>query len=112
MTVTILGLPQLQAKLAALPAAVERAAREGRDTGSRRIAEIAALNAPQLTGAMAESIDTDGETVGVGEPYSPFVEFGTTHMSAQPFLGPAFEQEQMAAVDDVANAVRVSLLRV
>lgn len=30
----------------------------------------------------------------VGNPYGPFVEYGTAFMAAQPFLGPAFRQAQ------------------
>jgi HK97 gp10 family phage protein len=109
--VTILGLPQLQAKLLALPMLVHRAAEQGRARGLSRIASSAAAQAPRRTGAMASSIKTSGEAVTVSVPYARFQEFGTSRMAANPFLGPALEQEQESAVDDIAEAVRVSLIR-
>jgi HK97 gp10 family phage protein len=40
------------------------------------------------------------ETIGSGVEYAPFVELGTTRMSARPFLGPAAEghADQYSAV--------------
>lgn len=109
--VTILGLPQLQAKLLALPIVVRRAAEQGRARGLSRVATSAAAQAPRLTGALASSIQASGEAVAVSVPYARFQEFGTSKMSANPFLGPALEQEQEAAVDDIAEAIRLSIIR-
>lgn len=71
------------------------------EVGVKRVAaEVMAeaiRDCPQDTGTLARSITMDVRTQGkwavaqVGTPvyYAPFVEFGTRHMHAQPFLGPA-----------------------
>lgn len=64
---------------------------------------------PVDTGALQASIQwrmvntTDGElTAGGGDVnYEGFVEFGTRHMAAQPYLRPAVERERGPFMDDM-----------
>lgn len=57
----------------------------------------AVARCPQDTGNLARSIDMRedgtgarrGFVVGTNVHYAPHVEFGTKHMAAQPYLGPA-----------------------
>ena len=52
---------------------------------------------PVDIGRLRSSIEVDikpdklNAEVGTNVEYAPFVEFGTRHMRAQPYLGPAFE---------------------
>jgi len=57
------------------------------------IVELARENAPVDTGELRDSIrvevDGNDHTVVVGADHGAFVEFGTSKMAAQPYLGPA-----------------------
>lgn len=112
--ITILGLPQLQAKLRALPVIADRAAKVGRGQGANRVAAEAQSRVPVRTGATRASIAVtvagEGEAV-VASQAAVFLEFGTVHMAAQPFLVPAFEQERDQVVEDIADAVQTALVR-
>lgn len=57
----------------------------------------AVLNAPVQTGRLRQSIGIqkvgDGHyRVGTSVSYAPFVEYGTRHQRAQPFMRPAVEK--------------------
>jgi HK97 gp10 family phage protein len=57
--------------------------------------------APVDTGFMRNSIGTEmvsqlTAVISVGAEYGAYVEFGTTRMRAQPFLGPAVERNRAA----------------
>lgn len=60
---------------------------------ARVIAAQAARRAPRRTGALARSIRPaaarTGPQVTATVSYAPFVEYGTRHMAARPFLYPA-----------------------
>lgn len=64
------------------------------------VEEQAKLACPVDTGNLRRSITTAMPTVtaggastsvGTNVHYAPFVEFGTRHMQAQPYMGPALE---------------------
>ncbi|MFB9994078.1 HK97-gp10 family putative phage morphogenesis protein [Deinococcus oregonensis] len=72
---------------------------------ARKKAAVQALNirneavsaAPVDTGRLRQSIglqrrSPDVWRVGTNVNYAPFVEFGTRHQAAQPFMRPAFEK--------------------
>lgn len=56
----------------------------------------AKVNAPVDTGTLQSSISSDinGLTAEIGPSteYEAFVEYGTSKMAAQPYMGPAFEK--------------------
>ena len=45
--------------------------------------------------------------VGAGMEYAFYVEFGTSRTPAQPFLGPAVEQQRTAFFRDLENVVKI-----
>lgn len=64
------------------------------------------------TGTTKRSIhlefEDDGMTV-ISEPtteYSPYLEYGTRFMTAQPFMGPAFEEQKPKFKQDLKKLVR------
>lgn len=90
------------------------------ENGQVRLAERAQENAPVKTGFLRASIqytrDGPGEVDAAFRPlkveaqadYSSFVEFGTSKMEAQPFLGPAADEvfpQILAEVDTAFNSV-------
>lgn len=78
------------------------------------IGEDAQDNAPVDTGELRDSIEwlvervagmvVEGEVV-VGADHGPFVEFGTVHMQAQPYLAPAIDANRGRIVRRVERAV-------
>lgn len=56
-----------------------------------QIANLAAMTS-QLNTLLNTWGDAEPWEVEVGAPYAGFVEFGTVHMSAQPYFRPAVEQ--------------------
>jgi HK97 gp10 family phage protein len=72
------------------------------DLIASRAQAIAAVD----TGYMRDHIaaDADGKAITSEAGYSGFVEFGTVHMSAQPFMRPAADTLSIKDVAKVANA--------
>jgi HK97 gp10 family phage protein len=79
--------------------------------GSELVARAAKERAPVRTGKLRDSIGVRRErrgtySVGPGEFYGMFVEFGTSHNSAHPFMVPGLEQsraEVLAAVNEALH---------
>ena len=92
ITVQSNRLPAVAAKLpAAANIVLERHGREMEATAKRLV--------PVDTGALRDSIawEMTGETSGqlvAGQEYAGYVEFGTRHAAAQPYIRPAFEQQR------------------
>ena len=114
----IQGLDQLERKLRELELSVQRKAlRDGVRLGAELIAEEASRLAPVDTGELQERIvvsmrdsESDAKTVvaRIGPArrvfYGIFDEYGTAHMTAQPFLGPAFEAKKEEALRVTSEA--------
>ena len=88
--------------------ATEIAARHVETDGKRRIAEWPAVD----TGATMNSInarrdDAEGLSwkIGPSTEYAPFIEFGTSRMSARPFMIPALEKEAPRFQDALINQI-------
>ena len=64
------------------------------------------------TGTTKRSIEltiTDGDMTAVVEPtteYSPYLEYGTRFMDAQPFVNPAFNEQKEKFKQDMQKLVR------
>ena len=99
-----------------------RLAPEVRDVvadGGERVAQAARSMAPRRTGALAGSIRA---TVAGGSGadaaveiapsvrYGGYVEHGTAHMAAHPYLGPALEAVSDGVAENVADAAARALL--
>lgn len=70
-------------------AKIKRLGEQARNRALREIAEDARRNAPVDTGELASSIRVDGDTVVAGADHGGYVELGTEHMRAQPYLRPS-----------------------
>ena len=72
-----------------------------------QLQEKAQRNAPVDTGTLKRSIVLSTEDHGLTaevEPiaeYAPYVEYGTRFMNAQPFVGPAFQEQKVKFKKDL-----------
>lgn len=121
MAELIQGMAAFEAKLKALELTLQRKVLiDAAKAGAAIVRDDAIQRAPRDTGALAEGIairvsgkdsDIHEATVDVGpskdEFYSLFVEYGTAHMPAQPFLGPALEENK----ERVAEIMKTALLK-
>ena len=94
-----------------VPPAVRRIVSDAIERGARLIEATAKGKAPVATGTLRRSIHTvlsNGgltATVGPSVEYAPYVEFGTRHRGARPFMRPAAELHIPRIVDDVKRAL-------
>lgn len=88
--------------------------------GAGPIKETASQRAPRDEGRLSRSIDAEvvkaeprRAAVHVGPNrnafYGMFVELGTRHIAAKPFLRPAFDMEKDKAVEAIADHLRTAL---
>ncbi len=96
-----------------LPADIFERVQQVLMNGAVRIAERARELVPVRTGHLLASIraelgngEVEGETfdpvrVTADTPYASFVEFGTSRMEAEPFLGPATEEIEPEILEEV-----------
>ena len=118
--VTIENPGDLQRLLQTLPPEIFIRVQQVLDNGTIRLAERARELAPVRTGRLMASIYADiGDVEEMQEAFSPrrviaetdyatFVEFGTSRMTARPFMGPAaqeIEPEIFAEVDSVLDSM-------
>ncbi len=85
---------QVNAALAAVALRVEAAGEPVEEAGAEIVAQLAQANAPRLTGKLATSVDEESGLVVVTAEYGAYVEYGTRHTAAQPFLRPAKDQAE------------------
>lgn len=86
-------------------ATLHRATKEANAQIASQIAETAKNNAPVASGALRDSISANEGEVIVGADYGFWIEVGTEHTAAQPFLSPAVQDH----ADDYAAALREEL---
>lgn len=76
-----------------------------------KIETQATAAAPVDTGNLKNSINTqyyqNGLTAEIGTPveYGPYVEFGTRHMKAQPYLLPAYDRNVKSFKDEIKKII-------
>lgn len=98
----------------ALIAFVEANARVAVKKTADEIVRDAKARAPVRTGYLRSSIHADSVTAGkeatvsADAPYAAFVEYGTRHMSAQPFLGPAVTAHVDEFIEDMGRGMFAS----
>lgn len=118
MPARIVGLDRLRRKLARLPASVRKETVAALIQGAQQIAESARSRVATDRGELADSIavgaSDDGlsVTVEASAEHAKFVEFGTRHTPARPFLLPAFEEARPKVVAAVAEAARRAIKNV
>lgn len=111
VTVKVSGDADLRRALAKLGGGARRdAQRLALEAGAQVVAARAQDYAPVDTGALRASIRVDDVTpdsaqVSANTDYAAFVELGTSHMAAQPFLRPALDQHEGEIVAAVAAQV-------
>lgn len=107
--IKVVGLEKLQKKLKQ-NVQMEDVKKVVRHNGAEMQAK-AQQNAPVDTGTLKRSIGieiTDGGMTAEVEPtadYAPYVELGTRFMEAQPYLGPAFNEQKEKFKKDMKKLV-------
>ena len=107
--VKIIGIEKIQKKLR-LNVQMADVKKVVRHNGAEMQAK-AQQNAPVDTGTLKRSIGieiTDGGMTAEVEPtadYAPYVELGTRFMEAQPYLGPAFNEQKEKFKKDMKKLV-------
>lgn len=113
--VEIRGDDELVAKLKGLARkATPAQVRAALMAGALPIQTAAVQKAPVLTGTLRRSIHTEtAETsegavarVGTNVEYGPAQEFGTSRMSGQPYLRPAYDEKKGEALREIAGALK------
>lgn len=114
--VDVRGDGELVAKLKRLAAkATPAQARAALMAGGLPIQTAAAQKARVKTGTLRRSIHTEtAETsdgavarVGTNVEYGPAQEFGTSRMSGQPYLRPAFDEKRGEALKEIERVLRM-----
>ena len=83
---------QVDAALTRVALKVEAAEEPIEEVGAEIISSIAATLAPKLSGHLSASTDDNGSKVVADTPYAGYVEFGSRHNKAQPFMRPAADR--------------------
>lgn len=117
MEVRIKGDADLHRALGRLKAGPRNAAQaQGLDAGARIVETWAKVYAPVDTGALRNSIQVDEPvtpelaTVSATVEYAEYVEVGTSHSPAHPFMRPAVDQHEAEIVAAVAAEIRAFVL--
>ncbi len=115
----VLGIPELRARIAAEIISHRAHLVSELDAIGRDMVERIRAMAPSNTGALAKSVrheivqSASGAklliTVGNDRVYyAPYLEFGTSRMSARPFVRPVVYQEQRKVPSRVSSTLSVS----
>lgn len=110
MPAVIAGMSKLKAQLEAVGLAFTV---DDLAEGALVIAVEAENNCPVDTGYLRSTVfvtkNGDDVEVGFEAPYASYVEFGTYKMAAQPFLRPALDNAELAALSAVVDSVQANL---
>jgi HK97 gp10 family phage protein len=105
ITIDVSEVYALAGDLKRAPAKVRARAETAVAVGGHRVLARMQVNTPVDTGNLksSESVDVDGLRFEVGPTadYGVYVELGTSRMAAEPYAGPAFDQE----LDGILNAI-------
>lgn len=118
------GVDEILNKLQKIGANVSKLENQALRNAAEPVLEDAKANAPVRTGKLKEGLKISSikikegmkyVLVGVDKSdnskifYSKFIEFGTTKMSARPFLGPAYEKNRREIIEEIKNTLREGL---
>lgn len=105
--VKIQGLNSLKRKLDII--ASQETIEKGLNLTSKRMLQVARDNCPVDTGKLLESITVENKgnmlELTADTDYAKFVEFGTLHQQAQPFMYPAYLEGKRYAIQDILKAM-------
>jgi len=109
------GLKSLNRKLERIAKDAPEAAVKACFAGALVIEGEAKQRCPVDTGMLRGSITSEriprGAQVGPHTEYAAYVEYGTRHMAAQPYMGPAVDAKRAEVVRLVGEAVRIEVRR-
>ena len=113
MSAELYGDKKLNTDLLKHRNAVKRRTGVALRAGGMLIRNAAQTKAPVLTGNLKRSINVEViETgavqlaiIGTEVSYAPYLEYGTSKMSARPYLRPAFDEQQDAAIAEVESVL-------
>lgn len=122
MTVQITGLPELRRDFSNLTAKMQRGVlRDALRSAARPVVAAAKSKVPVRTGALKKGISQRVSVRGskaeaiIGfnrkQFYGRFVELGTSHASAKPFLRPALDESQRKIEQAFAEAINRGIER-
>jgi len=105
------GMERLTAQLNAYRTQAAAKIDEALAVSAEQIADDAKALAPVDSGATRDSIEAAKDSyqrykVAATLPYALFLEFGTVHMAAQPFLFPAYEKNRNVVLDNLKKALK------
>lgn len=119
MPVKLEGMDQLMRQISAIGRSVEAGTKEkALKAGAELLKEKVKESAPVRTGKLKENIivsDVKDGVVNVGPDqqgdafYGHFLEFGTSKMSAKPFMGPVYENNKQDVQDKMAEVIKGDL---
>ena len=122
--IEISGVDEILNRLQQIGANVSRFENQALGNAAEPVLEDAKANAPVRTGKLKEGLKISSiktkegmkyVLVGVDKSdnskifYGKFVEFGTTKMSARPFLGPAYEKNKREIVETIKDTLKEGL---
>ena len=113
MKVTLKGMKELRSKLADVkPENIHAVVRHNGQQLQQNMMRKADFKKGYATGVTKRSIHLEirdgGMTAEVGPEteYSPYLEYGTRFMQAQPFVGPALEEQKDKFIKDLERLVK------
>ncbi|MBT2735137.1 HK97-gp10 family putative phage morphogenesis protein [Bacillus sp. ISL-7] len=116
--VTFTGMDELLRRLEQLGEQAESVKKKALEEGAEVIrAEIESstkrsnINHDHMADGIITNLKDDVIVIGPGVEYyyAHFLEFGTSKMAAQPFMGPSFERKKEAAKEKMAEVIRREL---
>lgn len=123
MTVAITGLPELRRDFSNLTAKMQRGVlRDALRSAARPVVASAKSKVPVRTGALKRGISQRVSVKGSGKAeaiigfqrkqfYGKFVELGTSHAAAKPFLRPALDESQQKIEQAFVDAINRGIER-
>jgi HK97 gp10 family phage protein len=119
MPIELQGMSQLMRQIEQMGRRIESGVKDkALKEGAEFIQEEIIVNAPERTGKLKENIvvsDVEGDQIHVGPDqqgtafYGHFLEFGTSKMSAQPFMAPTLENNKDAVQEKMADVIKREL---
>lgn len=118
------GVDEILNKLQQIGTNVSKLENKALKNAADPVLEDAKANAPVKTGKLKKGLKISGiktkdgikyVLVGVNKSdnsdifYGKFVEFGTSKMSARPFLGPAYEKNKKEIIESIKNTLKEGL---
>lgn len=102
---TVVGVPQLLARLVRAAALGEAASTAAKAEVAQEVEAGAQQRVPVVTGTLRDSIQAQPDRVVATAPYAGYVEFGTAYMTAEPYMRPAADEATGSGGETAAKTV-------